>query len=109
MGLKDTLFNPPVDLWYKIAPTEYDNEIRKRIVRGEPHERLSYFLGGETGHSGYFTTAQDVTNFIRLMLNLGKVGNEARIFQAANVNKFISRFTGLPYENTRGLGNQVLK
>ena len=42
-------------------------------------------MGGETGHSGYFSTAADVTQFIRLMLNLGKIGNQARIFAAANV------------------------
>jgi hypothetical protein len=85
------MFNPDKTYFYRTAPTEYDAELRKRIVRGEPHERLSYYMGGETGHSGFFSTADDVTQFIRLMLNLGKIGNTARIFNATNVEKFISK------------------
>lgn len=98
------MFNPDKTYFYRTAPTEYDAELRKRIVRGEPHERLSYYMGGETGHSGFFSTADDVTQFIRLMLNLGKIGNTARIFNATNVEKFISKVQGLPYANTRGYG-----
>lgn len=54
-----------------------------------------------------FSTAADVTQFIRLMLNLGKIGSTARIFNATNVEKFISKVEGLPYENTRGYGTNV--
>lgn len=104
MSLKETMFNPPSNLTYRIAPCEYDYELRHDIVRGEPHERLSYFLGGETGHSGYFTTAQDATRFARILLGLGKVGNENRILQASSVEKFVNRVTGLSYNNTRGYG-----
>jgi CubicO group peptidase (beta-lactamase class C family) len=85
MGLKETMFNPPANYTYRIAPCEYDAELRHRIVRGEAHERLSYYLGGETGHSGLFTTATDVTRYVRLILNLGKIGIEARAFSAATV------------------------
>lgn len=46
MGLKETMFNPPNNYTYRIAPCEYDAELRHRIVRGEPHERVSYYLGG---------------------------------------------------------------
>lgn len=105
MSLKETMFNPPSNITYRTAPCEYDTEIRHCIVRGEPHERLSYFLGGETGHSGYFTNAEDVTRYARILLGLGKVGNENRILQAASVQKFITRVTGLSYNNTRGYGN----
>jgi CubicO group peptidase (beta-lactamase class C family) len=100
MGLKETMFNPGPELTYRTAPCEYDEEIRHRIVR----ERLAYFLGGETGHSGYFTIANDVTRYAQILLSLGKVGNENRIFQQASVEKFITRVEGLPYNNTRGYG-----
>lgn len=104
MSLKETVFNPDASYFYRITPTEYDTELRKRIVRAEPHERLSYYMGGETGHSGLFSTATDVTQFMRLMLNLGKIGVNARVFMASTVEKFISRVEGLPYESTRGYG-----
>jgi CubicO group peptidase (beta-lactamase class C family) len=49
------------------------SEIRKRIVRGEVHERLAYFFGGVGGHSGIFTTADDLTRFMRILLSGGKI------------------------------------
>lgn len=44
-------------------------EIRKKIVRGEAHERLAYFFNGVAGHSGFFTTAPDLIRFMRILLN----------------------------------------
>ena len=51
-------------------------EIRKRIVRGEVHERLAYFFGGVGGHSGLFTDADDLTRYMRILVSGGKIPNE---------------------------------
>jgi len=48
-------------------------EIRKRIVRGEVHERVAYKYGGVAGHSGLFTTGDDLTKYMRILLNKGKL------------------------------------
>lgn len=48
-------------------------EIRKRIVRGEAHDQAAFKYGGVTGHSGLFSTSDDVTRFMRIMLNKGKL------------------------------------
>jgi serine-type D-Ala-D-Ala carboxypeptidase len=48
-------------------------EIRKHIVRGEAHERVAYKYGGVAGHSGLFTTGEDLTKFMRILLNKGKL------------------------------------
>lgn len=57
----------------------YMIEIRKRIVRGEVHERLSYFFGGVAGHSGYFIIASDLLSYMRMLLNKGKNPEAIRV------------------------------
>lgn len=42
-------------------------------MRGEAHERVAYKYGGVAGHSGLFTNAEDLTRFMRIMLNKGKL------------------------------------
>jgi CubicO group peptidase (beta-lactamase class C family) len=55
-------------------------------------------LGGVAGHSGLFTTTDDLARFMRILLNKGKLPNEpTRIFSEAIVNQFTTRVTGLPY------------
>lgn len=87
MGLTSTGFNPKPEEYYNIAPTEYDTckylkniELRHKIIRGEPHERLSYFLGGAAGHSGYFSTASDLLQFVRILGSNGKLLNKPRVY-----------------------------
>ena len=46
LGMKDTRFNPPRDVWHRIAPTEQDNEFRKRLIRGEVHDENASVMGG---------------------------------------------------------------
>jgi len=48
-------------------------------VRGEVHERLSYFFGGVAGHSGYFTIASDLLSYMRMLLNKGKNPEAIRV------------------------------
>jgi len=43
-----------------IAPTERDEEWRKKILCGEVHDDNAYAMGGVAGHSGLFASASDV-------------------------------------------------
>lgn len=80
-------------------------EMRKMIVRGEAHERLAYFFGGVAGHSGYFSTAADVINYLRILLNQGKLPEEiSRVLPADIVTTFTKRVEGLPYTNDWAIG-----
>jgi CubicO group peptidase (beta-lactamase class C family) len=66
---------------------------------------LSYFFGGVTGHSGLFTTANDLMRFMRIMLGKGKVPEEApRVLPESIVNQFTTRIEGLSYDNKRAYG-----
>lgn len=74
-------------------------------MRGEAHERLAYFFGGVAGHSGLFSTADDIIRFMRIFLCKGKLPSEpSRVISEALVNQFTTRVTGLSYNNTRGYG-----
>jgi len=46
-----------------VAPTEFDNQWRKRRIVGEVHDENAYRLGGVSGHAGLFSTATDVAAF----------------------------------------------
>ena len=73
-------------------------------MRGEAHERLAYFFGGVGGHSGLFTTADDLTRFMRLLLCKGKLPNESRVISESVVELFTTKVEGLPYPSSRAYG-----
>lgn len=77
-------------------------EIRKRIIRGSTQDKIAYKYGGIAGHSGLFTNGDDITKFMRIMLNKGKLPElTSRVLPEAVVDKFINKVEGLPFENNR--------
>lgn len=77
LGLSQTTFNPPASLQKQIAACEFGNGFEKQLSRemnfavenrkwreeliwGAVHDSNSYFMGGETGHAGLFSTASEV-------------------------------------------------
>ncbi|MGH9657735.1 MAG: serine hydrolase domain-containing protein [Bryobacteraceae bacterium] len=87
LGMKDTRFNPPRELWDRIAPTEQDNEFRKRLIHGEVHDENAWVMGGVAGHAGLFGTAGDLAVFCRMLLAGGAV-NETRILKRQTIAEF---------------------
>lgn len=76
LGLRGTFFNPPADLRSKIAASELGNAYEKQtcadlgydvgahpeafresVIWGEVHDGNCWFMGGESGHAGLFSTA----------------------------------------------------
>jgi CubicO group peptidase (beta-lactamase class C family) len=68
LGMHETRFNPPAAWRERIAPTEWDHEWRKGLVRGVVHDESAYALGGVAGHAGLFSTARDLLRFGRWWL-----------------------------------------
>lgn len=67
----------------------------------------AYVFGGICGNAGLFSTLEETTTFMTMMLNKGlhKNGNQTvRVFEETTVDLFTKRVTGLPYDNTRALG-----
>jgi beta-glucosidase-like glycosyl hydrolase/CubicO group peptidase (beta-lactamase class C family) len=104
LGLTATMFNPPAEMRTRIAPTEDDAVLRKRIVRGEVHDENAWVMGGVSGHAGMFSTAADLGAFCQMLLNGGQYAHQ-RLLRRATVAQFTApdALSG----NTRTLGWMV--
>jgi CubicO group peptidase (beta-lactamase class C family) len=98
LGMTETMFNPPRDLWPRVAPTEID-PLRGGLVRGKVHDERAYYLGGVSGHAGLFSSANDLSQAARLLLNGGPP-----LVSAPTLAKF-SAYADSAFSN-RGLGWQ---
>ncbi len=101
LGMKNTMYNPPKNLWPEIAPTEVDTQLRHKLVQGEVHDENAYAIGGVSGHAGVFSTSPDLAAFCQMLLN-GGVYAHHRILKRATIAEFT-----VPQplaQNTRTLG-----
>jgi len=87
LGMKHSMYNPPKDLWPTIAPTEFDSQLRHRLVQGEVHDENAYAIGGVSGHAGVFSTAPDLAAFCEMLLNGGVYAHQ-RILRRATIAEF---------------------
>ena len=87
LGMKHSMYNPPKDLWPTIAPTEFDSQLRHRLVQGEVHDENAYAIGGVSGHAGVFSTAPDLAAFCQMLLNGGVYAHQ-RILRRATIAEF---------------------
>jgi beta-N-acetylhexosaminidase len=87
LGMKDTTFRPAKNLWPWIAPTEFDRNLRNRLVQGEVHDENAFTMGGVSGHAGVFSTAPDLAAFCQMLLN-GGVYAHHRILKRATIAQF---------------------
>jgi CubicO group peptidase (beta-lactamase class C family) len=89
-GMHESMFRPPVALYPRIAPTEYDSVQRHRLVRGMVHDERAYYLGGVSAHAGLFSSGHDVARFARMMLNGGTLDG-TRVIPEATITQFTKR------------------
>ena len=90
LGMKNTMFNPPDSLVYRIAPTEYDNYWRHRQIRGTVHDETSQLLGGVAGHAGLFSTAGDIAKLLQMLLQKGEYRGK-RYIKASTVEMIVKK------------------
>jgi CubicO group peptidase (beta-lactamase class C family) len=113
LGMKDSDFLIPLSEDYRIAPTEYDTYWRHELLIGYVHDETAALLEGVSGNAGLFSTGPDLFRFMQMMMNRGKYIDERKVpptnkydtlFRETTIDKFTTRATGLPYNNTRALG-----
>jgi beta-glucosidase-like glycosyl hydrolase/CubicO group peptidase (beta-lactamase class C family) len=104
LGMAATMFNPAGELRARIAPTEIDAVLRKRLAHGEVHDENTWVMDGVAGHAGMFSTAGDLAIVCRMMLNGGQYAHR-RLLKRATVAQFTAAdpLTG----NTRTMGWNV--
>jgi uncharacterized protein YbbC (DUF1343 family)/CubicO group peptidase (beta-lactamase class C family) len=110
LGMKDTGFKPDPSLVPRIAPTElctrygWPCEGEDQIMlRGIVHDPTARRMDGVAGHAGLFSTAEDLSVFVRMLLNGGSY-NGVRILSPLAVDRLISPSTPVDERNVRGLG-----
>jgi CubicO group peptidase (beta-lactamase class C family) len=101
MKMRDTGFKPSDTMKARIAPTEIDNDWRKRLVWGEVHDENAAGLGGVAPHAGLFGTAPDLARFATMILN-GGVFENRRYVSPATLALFTTR--GTVPDSSRALG-----
>jgi beta-glucosidase-like glycosyl hydrolase/CubicO group peptidase (beta-lactamase class C family) len=87
LGMKDTTYGPANKLWPWIAPTEFDKNLRHKLVQGEVHDENAFTMGGVSGHAGVFSTTPDLAAFCQMLLN-GGVYAHRRILKRATISQF---------------------
>jgi len=73
LGMRDTRFRPPPELWDRVAPTEVDTAWRRRQLRGEVHDENAFALDGVSSHAGLFGSGRDLARFARMLLDGGEL------------------------------------
>jgi serine-type D-Ala-D-Ala carboxypeptidase len=76
LNMKDTMYNPPESLRYRIAATEYMPWTNRGIVWGQVHDEKAWSLDGVAGHAGVFSTAKDLAILAHMFLNEGSYGGK---------------------------------
>lgn len=102
LGMDNTFFNPSAELYDRIAPTEFINGTQK-ILCGQPHDPTARKMGGVSGHAGLFSTADDLSIFVRMLLNGGSY-NGVRIMNPTTVEMMISAQSPDNKKELRGFG-----
>ncbi len=103
LGMRDTLFRPAASLRRRIAPTQYQNGTKGKMLWGDAHDPTAYAMGGVAGHAGLFSTATDLSIFAQMLLN-GGAWRGARILSAPTVDKMTTPQTPFGKMAVRGLG-----
>jgi CubicO group peptidase (beta-lactamase class C family) len=101
LGMENTFFKPPVNLYNNIVPTEYPNEIGE-CQRGIVHDENAAWLGGIAGHAGVFSDVIDLAKFCSMVMQGGKY-NGNRILDSDLVNESLSNKT-VGLNESRGYG-----
>ena len=110
LGMKDTMFAPPVSLGTRVAPTQSCTPLGwpcegpgMSMLRGIVHDPTARRMGGVAGHAGLFSTAADLAIFCRMLLDGGVYGR-TRILSPLTVAKMTTAATPAGERNVRGLG-----
>lgn len=104
LAMSDTLFNPPENLWPRIASTE-DCPWRGHVVIGQVHDENAVVLGGVSAHAGAFSTALDLSQIARMMLTGCAPDGTPYLSDAARQVMTKNHTAGMNL--TRGLGWQL--
>ena len=110
LGMSATTFLPAASLTWRIAPTEACERLAwpcgqpgTAMMRGLVHDPTARRMGGVAGHAGLFSTGDDLSIFVRMLLDGGS-WHGARILSPLSVAAMTRRATPPAMTARRGLG-----
>lgn len=103
LGMKDTGFNPGEEKIKRCAATE--KKEGRGIVKGKVHDGNAYFMGGISGHAGLFSTAEDLSHFVKTIIRNGFY-EEKNVLNYKSIRLMTHSFTENLNES-RGMGWQI--
>jgi uncharacterized protein YbbC (DUF1343 family)/CubicO group peptidase (beta-lactamase class C family) len=110
LGMSATTFLPAASLTSRIAPTEACERLAwpcgqpgATMLRGVVHDPTARRMGGVAGHAGLFSTGDDLSIFVRMLLDEGS-WHGARILSPLSVATMTRRATPPTMVARRGLG-----
>ena len=93
LEMKDTMYNP-TDI-IRCAPTEYIDKELGTVYQGVVHDWKARIMEGVAGHAGVFSTASDIGNYMKMVLNNGSYNGKQFISEEI-IDKYW--FKNLVYE-----------
>jgi CubicO group peptidase (beta-lactamase class C family) len=101
LGMENTMYLPlnKKVARSRIAPTEFDKNWRRQVLRGHVHDPSAALLGGISGNAGLFSSASDLGILFHMLLNGGKYAGRSYLSQ-----NIIKLFTTTQEETGRGIG-----
>ncbi len=101
LEMKDTFFNPSESHIERCIPTELCLK-RNKIMKGIVHDEKSYVLGGVAGHAGLFSTAKDLSNFVKMYIGYGEFCG--KVILSKQTIELISKCHTCGMNDNRGIG-----
>lgn len=92
LKMNSTFYNPSDSIKKLCAPTEVDNYWRMRMLQGEVHDETSAILNGVAGHAGLFSTAEDISKLMSMLMNKGKL-NDKQFIQKSTTEFFTKKYS----------------
>jgi uncharacterized protein YbbC (DUF1343 family)/CubicO group peptidase (beta-lactamase class C family) len=110
LGMSSTTFLPAATLAPRIAPTEACERLAwpcgqpgSTMMRGVVHDPTARRMGGVAGHAGLFSTGDDLSIFVRMLLDGGS-WHGMRVLSPLSVAAMTRRATPPTMTARRGLG-----
>jgi CubicO group peptidase (beta-lactamase class C family) len=100
LNMESTFYNPNDSLKIFCAPTEVDNYWRMKTLQGEVHDETCAMLIGVAGHAGLFSTAEDISILMSVLMNMGKLG-QIQFIKQSTIELFTKRYSA---KSSRALG-----
>lgn len=72
LGMEHTMFNAKGKGYEKYCVSEEIQDDRGGVIIGEAHDGKAFRMGGVSGNAGLFSTIDDISKFVQMLLNDGQ-------------------------------------